>query len=64
MPEPDRFAQRTKMPSPQDSSQWIGEDQVASDLGVSAGPGAPTQSAGPNGTVGLALDLHDQLALF
>lgn len=63
MPEPDRFAQRTKMPSPQDSSQWIGEDQVARVLGVSAVPGTPVQAAEPNGTVGPALDRHDQLVL-
>ena len=59
MPEPDRFAQRTKMPSPRDSSQWIGEDQVARDPGVSEGAGTPAQSAGPTGTVGPALDRHD-----
>jgi hypothetical protein len=64
MPEPDRFVQRTKMPSPQDPSQRIAEDLVASHLGVREGARTPAQSAGPNETVGPAFNRHNQLAQF
>ena len=59
MPEPGRFVQRTKMPSPQDPSQRIAEDQIASDLGVSEDAGTLAQSAGLNGIVGPAFDRHN-----
>lgn len=62
MPEPGRFVQRTKMPSPKGPSQRIAGDQVTSDLGVSEGARTLAQPAGPNGTVGPAFDRHDQLA--